>query len=339
MSKANPSLTYSSVQHIKITPEYTGQRIDNFLVNFLKGLPKSRLYRLIRKGEIRVNKKRVKAEYKLQAMDELRLPPLYLDPESNQQKTVFLPSDRLADFEARIVYEDEGLLILNKPSGMPVHGGSEVSLSVIDVLRKLRPRSQSLELVHRLDKGTSGCLMVAKKRSVLRFLHESLRKQQIRKEYLVLVAGHWSRGAVTLSLPLLKNHLSSGERRVRVAEGGKEATTDFSPEAFFSVATLMRASLHTGRTHQIRVQAEHVGHPVVGDDKYGKGDAHNVLAKQIGCKRLFLHAHELELVLPDMAQPLVVRAALEPDLKSVLQRLQSLTIKEKNYGVGVFDHA
>lgn len=306
-----PSHDTPKVKQLSIEPEFAGQRLDNFLINLLKGLPKSRLYRIIRKGEVRVNKGRIKPDYRIRAGDVIRIPPLRLsaDFSANSSEEASALAKAKTKFSAKIseklltqiIFEDDGMLVLNKPSGMAVHGGSGLSFGVIEALRILRPDCPHLELVHRLDRETSGCLMIAKRRSTLRWLHELLRTGQIEKRYWALVKGDW-RGGKVVSEPLKKNQLSSGERIVKVNADGQEALTAFRVLKSYTgtkipKATLMEASPITGRTHQIRVHAEFVGSPVAGDEKYGDELFNREMKKQ-GLSRLFLHAVSISLPLP-----------------------------------------
>lgn len=290
-----PSQT-SGVQMLEVSPELAGQRIDNFLRNQLKGVPKTLIYRILRKGEVRVNKGRIKPEYKLQAGDLVRVPPLRL---AERDEPVPLAQSLLERLEASIIYEDKALIVLNKPAGIAVHGGSGLSYGVIEALRQLRPDAKELELVHRLDRDTSGLLMVAKKRSMLRHLHQALRGDGVDKRYMALVRGRWESGRKQVSAPLLKNTLRSGERMVEVTDEGKEALTLFKVlRRFGDFATLVEARPITGRTHQIRVHALHAGHAIAGDSKYGDEDFSREL-RELGGKRLFLHAYELKVPLPE----------------------------------------
>lgn len=281
---------------LEVSPEFAGQRIDNFLRNQLKGVPKTLIYRILRKGEVRVNKGRVKPEYKLQAGDLVRVPPLRL---AERDEPVPLAQGLLERLEAAIVYEDKALIVLNKPAGIAVHGGSGLSYGVIEALRQLRPDAKELELVHRLDRDTSGLLMVAKKRSMLRHLHQELRGDGVDKRYMALVRGRWESGKKQVNAPLLKNTLRSGERMVEVTDEGKEALTLFRVlRRFGDFATLVEARPVTGRTHQIRVHARHAGHAIAGDSKYGDEDFSREI-RELGGKRLFLHAYGLKVPLPD----------------------------------------
>jgi 23S rRNA pseudouridine955/2504/2580 synthase len=306
------------VHFIDIKPEQAGQRIDNFLITKLKGVPKSRIYRILRKGEVRVNKGRCKPEYRLKAGDQVRIPPIRMEEKPAAPAPPQAQIDRL---EAAILFEDKGLLIINKPCGLAVHGGSGLSFGLIELLRASRPTAPYLELVHRLDRETSGLLLVAKKRSYLRALHEQLRDDKVRKHYRALVCGHWDLGKHHERSPLYKNTLSSGERIVRVDDRGKSAHTLFKPISCFKAASYMEVELFTGRTHQIRVHAAHAGHPVAGDEKYGKQVCNRDL-KQYGLKRLFLHAYRLEFTHPGSGQPMDVIAPLDNELGAVLDALE-----------------
>lgn len=281
---------------LEVSPEFAGQRIDNFLRNQLKGVPKTLIYRILRKGEVRVNKGRIKPEYKLQAGDLVRVPPLRL---AERDEPAPLAQGLLERLEAAIVYEDKALIVLNKPAGIAVHGGSGLSYGVIEALRQLRPDAKELELVHRLDRDTSGLLMVAKKRSMLRHLHQELRGDGVDKRYMALVRGRWETGKKQVNAPLLKNTLRSGERMVEVTDEGKEALTLFRVlRRFGDFATLVEVRPVTGRTHQIRVHARHAGHAIAGDSKYGDEDFSREI-RELGGKRLFLHAYGLKVPLPD----------------------------------------
>ncbi len=308
----------TGVQLLEISTERDGQRIDNFLINTLKDLPRSRIYRLLRKGEIRVNKKRTKPTYRIQAGDVVRLPPLQRAAE-RERPTELSPQLALTLREA-IVWESDQLMVLNKPSGMAVHGGSGVSLGVIEALRLLYPEQKSLELVHRLDRETSGCLLITKKRATLRHLHAQLQAGQVDKTYLALVQGQWPRHLQQVDAPLRKNELVSGERMVNVDEAGKAARTMFRVRQRFADCTLLEVKPITGRTHQIRVHARHMGHPLAGDSKYGSREFNQQLRK-LGLKRLFLHAQGLSFALPDLDQATNVEAGLNTELEAVLNTL------------------
>jgi 23S rRNA pseudouridine955/2504/2580 synthase len=284
------------VRLVEVAPELAGQRIDNFLITYLKGVPKTLIYRILRKGEVRVNKGRIKPEYKLQAGDIVRVPPVRV-PERDEPVPV--AQGLLQRLEAAIVHEDKGLIVLNKPAGIAVHGGSGLSFGVIEAFRQLRPDAKELELVHRLDRDTSGLLMIAKKRSMLRHLHEQLRGDGVDKRYMALVRGNWPTAQKQVRAPLLKSNLRSGERMVEVNDEGKEALTLFKVlRRFGDFATMVEARPITGRTHQIRVHALHAGHCIAGDPKYGDEDFSREI-RDLGGKRLFLHAYALTVPLPD----------------------------------------
>lgn len=307
------------VQWLDISTEQAGQRIDNFLLRFLKGVPKSHIYRLLRKGEVRVNKGRIKPEYRLKSGDQVRIPPVRVS-ESKPASPSGQSVQKLAD---AVLYEDERLLVLNKPAGMAVHGGSGLSYGVIEALRVLRPQAPYLELVHRLDRDTSGCLLIAKRRSELRMLHELLRKGGVDKRYLLLVQGDWSQGPYRVNAALKKNLLRGGERMVRVDEDGKTALTHFHFLESYAGASLMEAELKTGRTHQIRVHATHAGHPLAGDDKYGDADF-NRRMRRLGLKRLFLHAHTVAFEDSERRRNIHVSAPLSADLRKLIQQLEEM---------------
>lgn len=307
----------SGVQMLEVSPELAGQRIDNFLRTQLKGVPKTLIYRILRKGEVRVNKGRIKPEYKLQAGDIVRVPPLRL---AERDEPVPLAQGLLERLEAAIVYEDKALIVLNKPAGIAVHGGSGLSFGVIEALRQLRPDAKELELVHRLDRDTSGLLMVAKKRSMLRHLHHELRGDGVDKRYMALVRGRWDTSKKQVNAPLLKNTLRSGERMVEVTDEGKEALTLFRVlRRFGDFATLVEAKPVTGRTHQIRVHARHAGHSIAGDSKYGDEEFSSVI-RDLGGKRLFLHAYALKVPLPDGGE-LALEAPVDDLWARTLERL------------------
>ncbi len=304
---------------VEVQSDQDGQRLDNFLITHLKGVPKSHIYRIVRKGDVRVNKGRIKPDYRLQAGDAVRIPPLRVSERG--EKDLANPGARvLQRLGDSILFEDEGLLILNKPSGIAVHGGSGLSYGVIEALRVLYPNAPFLELVHRLDRDTSGCLMIAKKRSALRRVHELLRTGGVNKRYLALVKGRWQGGSRTVSAALRKNTLQSGERMVFVDAAGKEATSIFQPHSVFAEASLMQITLLQGRTHQIRVHARHIDHPVAGDEKYGD-DEFNRRMQSKGLKRLFLHARSLSFQMPETGQKISVTAPLSADLELVLSNL------------------
>ncbi|UNH29603.1 23S rRNA pseudouridine(955/2504/2580) synthase RluC [Moellerella wisconsensis] len=312
--------TQNQVQFIDISEDEAGQRIDNFLLARLKGVPKSMIYRIIRKGEVRVNKGRIKPEYKLCSGDSVRIPPVRVA--EKEQSNVSASLTKVAALADCILYEDDVILVLNKPSGTAVHGGSGLSFGVIEGLRALRPDARFLELVHRLDRDTSGVLLVAKKRSALRALHEQLRLKQMQKDYMALVRGQWQSHVKTIQAPLLKNILQSGERIVKVNSEGKPSETRFKIEERFEHATLVKASPVTGRTHQIRVHALHAGHPIACDDRYGDTQFDSQLA-DTGLNRLFLHASALKFTHPQSGEEMRVQAPLDAKLMKCLKVLRN----------------
>ncbi|MEW9809832.1 MAG: 23S rRNA pseudouridine(955/2504/2580) synthase RluC [Candidatus Symbiodolus clandestinus] len=302
----------------QITAEEATQRIDNYLCARLKSVPKSLIYRLLRSGAIRVNQRRIKPFYRLQPEDVIKIPAL----RTAQAPIPLVKLSRVKALEHCILYEDDSLLLLNKPSGMAVHGGSGVTIGVIEGLRALYSKLSSLELVHRLDRDTSGLLMVSKKSSVLRALHQQLREQQVKKCYYLLVHGCWPESCQQIDAPLLKRVLTSGERFVQVHPQGKPATTKFKLLERFSQASLLQATLVTGRTHQIRVHVQSAGHPIVSDRHYGDRQLDAQLLKPGDPERLFLHAATLQFSHPKDNQPLLIKAPLEADLRKLLQRLR-----------------
>lgn len=311
-------MTYcEKVSFVTVDEQYHLQRIDNFLKVYLKGLPKTRIYRLIRKGEVRINKKRIKPEYKLQLGDEVRIPPVRL--EAREAPPIPQKLNHIQQLNERILYEDEALLVINKPAGMAVHGGSGVQFGLIEALRALRPDARFLELVHRLDRDTSGCLMIAKKRSALRQMHEDLRMKRMRKSYHALVYGVWPKKTRCVNAPLRKQVLGSGERIVRVDPvEGKESQTHYRILQGFENVTLVEAQPITGRTHQIRVHCQYMGHPIVGDAKYSRRTDEQALGI-CKIKRLFLHAHELVFQHPlNRDQKIRTVAEREPLLQQML---------------------
>ncbi len=310
----------TAVRMVEVDEGSAGQRIDNFLLKTLKGVPKTRIYRILRKGEVRVNKKRAKPDYRLALGDMVRIPPVRV----SDKPEAIRPADKVLKLiNDSILYEDDGLLVLNKPSGLAVHGGSGLSYGVIEGLRALRPDARFLELGHRLDRDTSGCLVIAKKRSVLRAFHTLLREGGMDKFYLALVMGRWKGGSKGkgIDAPLRKNELKSGERVVRVSEDGKPSLSIFTPLTLYKDCSLMRVKLVTGRTHQARVHAQYSGHPIAGDTKYGDEKFNREMAGR-GLKRLFLHAAELHFTLPDHGT-VHVEAPLDEKLQRLLTNLET----------------
>jgi 23S rRNA pseudouridine955/2504/2580 synthase len=300
-----------------VTADESGQRIDNFLMRHFKTVPRSRVYRLLRKGEVRVNRKRVDAEYRIQAGDEVRLPPVRIEADAQPGR----PSSSLLELlERAVIFQDRHVLVIDKPAGVAVHGGSGMSFGVIEALRASRPR-ETLELVHRLDRDTSGCLIIARDRSTLTSLHALIRNGGMHKTYLALVAGSWQLGTKRIDAPLATDNRQHGERHVRVAAAGKDSVSVFKPVQFFgSLATLMEVDIPTGRTHQIRVHASFAGHPLLGDDKYGDRER-NADLKSHGLKRTFLHAQSVAFEWPGSGVPFHVGAPLPAELAAVLDAI------------------
>lgn len=307
----------AGVQWVTVEADCGGQRLDNFLMAQLRGVPKSMIYRIVRKGEVRVNKGRVKPDTRLAAGDQVRIPPV-----AQREKTPsVVPGSRVQGvLENAVVFENEDMLVVNKPSGIAVHGGSGLDFGLIEVLRAARPQARFLELVHRLDRDTSGLVMVAKKRAMLRFLQNELRQRRIQKRYHALVSGHWDGSVAEVAMPLLRFELGSGERRVRVDDAGKASLTRFRVLENSAGYCLVEASPVTGRTHQIRVHSAWAGHPIAGDDKY-MDDASLRAFRRSGGKRLMLHARELEFALPGEDQPLRLQADYDDTFTSLLARI------------------
>ncbi|PNH97169.1 23S rRNA pseudouridine(955/2504/2580) synthase RluC [Vibrio diazotrophicus] len=309
----------TQVQFIDIDEDMAGQRIDNFLRNQLKSIPKSMVYRILRKGEVRVNKKRVKAEYKLEAGDVVRVPPVTIEAKAEEATAPSTKLNKVAELEHCILHEDDHVLILNKPSGTAVHGGSGLKFGAIEALRALRPQARFLELVHRIDRDTSGILLVAKKRSALRHLQAQFREKTVQKYYFALVMGEWESKWKVVNAPLLKNEVNS---IVRVNSNGKPSETRFKILEKFEQATLIQASPITGRTHQIRVHTQYMGHPIAWDDRYGdrRFDAYTA---QFGIDRLFLHAANIRFVHPATEEQMEINAPLDSKLEHALAQMRS----------------
>jgi 23S rRNA pseudouridine955/2504/2580 synthase len=306
-----------SVEYVTVGEDAAGQRLDNFLLARLKGVPKSHVYRLLRRGEVRVNKGRARPEYRLATGDTVRLPPVRRpEPEAAP------PGGRSTGLrlEGRVIHEDARLIVLDKPSGIAVHGGSGLSHGVIEALRAARPDAPYLELVHRLDRETSGCLLIAKRRSTLRTLHALLREGRMEKRYLALVMGRWELGRVQLQDRLRKT-VRGGERIVMVDETGKAASSEFRPVEIGAHASLLEVRIMTGRTHQIRVQAAEAGHPLAGDERYGDREF-NRRMKALGLGRLFLHAASVGWEDPVSGEWQLYSAPMPEDLREVLTRLE-----------------
>ena len=315
------SLSKESVTLLTIDESGEAQRIDNFLFRHLKGVPKSHIYRILR-GEVRVNKKRVDQTYRLKLGDLLRIPPVRV-AQKQEVAEVYIPA-----LELPIIYEDDALVVINKPAGLAVHGGSGVSFGVIEQMRRARPQAKFLELVHRLDRETSGVLLLAKKRSALTAMHEIMREGNSDKRYLTLVLGRWLNVKQHVKLPLHKFDTPQGEKRVMVRDGGQASHTIFTLQKSWAPQndqmgfSLLEAQLKTGRTHQIRVHLSYLGFPIAGDDKYGDFACNKVLMKQ-GLKRMFLHAHSIAFAHPLTGEPMHLTAPLPKELESFIVKLDS----------------
>ena len=309
-------------RRVRAGDAHAGQRLDNFLLRELAGVPRSRVYRLLRRGEIRVNGKRKQADYRLAADDEVRLPPMRGEARISGDAPRRVPDSLIAAVRAAIVQEDPRLLVLDKPAALAVHGGSGLSYGAIEALRALRPE-ESLELVHRLDRDTSGCLLVARSRTALKLAHALMREGAVEKHYAALVAGRWLLGRKTIDAPVLTHAREGGERVVRVHRAGKVALSIFDvAERYRGIATLMDVAIRTGRTHQIRVHAAFAGHPVAGDEKYGDREC-NARLRALGLRRMFLHASSISFHWPDTGALFRAECPLPPELAAVLARLRA----------------
>jgi 23S rRNA pseudouridine955/2504/2580 synthase len=312
-----PAIEPPKVQQLKVGERGEGQRLDNFLVRFLNDVPKTHVFRVIRKGEVRVNGKRARPEQRLLASDIVRVPPIRVGAAAPPRRA---PPAMVQGLTGAIVYEDPRLLVIDKPAGVAVHGGSGVSFGVIEALRAARP-DETLELVHRIDRDTSGILLIARKPAALRTLHALMRDGQVEKRYLALVRGKWELGKKRIDAPLRTDIRVGGERTVKADASGKEAASVFKPIQFFGKrATLVEVELETGRTHQIRVHADHAGYPLAGDEKYGDTEF-NEKMKELGLKRMFLHAHQVSFTWPDTGVEFSVSAPLPPELSTVIDVL------------------
>jgi 23S rRNA pseudouridine955/2504/2580 synthase len=305
----------SGVRFITVGADSDGQRLDNFLQRELRGVPKSRIYRMVRKGEVRINKGRAKAQTRLHQGDSVRVPPIT----ERAPAPARVAGRQAAALESAVLHEDRDLVVINKPSGMAVHGGSGLSFGVVEAMRTLRPEWAELSLVHRLDRETSGCLVLARRRSALRRLHEAFREDRVEKIYLALVPGHWPHGTITVDAPLSVHERRGGERHVTVAADGKASVTELSPTEFYSDCTLLRVKPLTGRTHQIRVHLQHVGSAIIGDERYGDPDI-NARFRRAGLKRLFLHAQSIAFA-DGSGNEQLFTAPLTEDLAGFLARL------------------
>ncbi|MFZ9709321.1 MAG: RluA family pseudouridine synthase [Steroidobacteraceae bacterium] len=322
----------SAVRRVHISQEDAGSRLDKFLTRQFPDVPRTRLFRIVRKGEVRVNGKRAGVDTRLAEGDEVRLPPVRIEapPAGTAARGPRVPASLIESINRSILFEDERLIAIDKPAGVAVHGGSGISFGVIEALRAARPEErEQLELVHRLDRDTSGVLLIARKASVLRMLHAQLRDGEgFEKRYLALVQGSWQLGKKRIDAPLRTDLRVGGERTVRVAPSGKPSQSDFRPvQGFGRLATLMEVSILTGRTHQIRVHSAHAGHPVAGDEKYGDAEF-NARMQELGLRRMFLHASSLSFVWPDRGTEFSVNAPLPAELAAVLDALAGLKRKK-----------
>ena len=312
-----------AVRQVEVSAEQAGVRLDNYLTQLLAGVPRSRIFRIVRRGEVRVNGKRASPETRLQTGDKVRIPPVSLPAPDAPPPPARVPRTLIETVRDAIISETERLIVVNKPAGIAVHGGSGVSFGIIEALRAARP-DETLELVHRLDRDTSGCLLVARKPAALRVLHALMRDGLVQKGYLALVKGQWDLGKKRIDVPLNTESRMGGERTVRVQAGAKAAVSRFSPvQSFRNRASVVEVELETGRTHQIRVHAAHVGHPVAGDDKYGDKDF-NARMREEGLSRMFLHAHRISFDWPNGGD-FSASAPLPKDLAAVLDALGQST--------------
>jgi len=309
--------TNSGIRLLEVNESDSGQRIDNYLMKHLKGVPRSMIYRLLRKGSVRVNKKRKKPDYRIEAGDIVKVPPI----RTTETGGIEIPPAQSEKIKQNVLYEDDSLMIINKPAGMAVHGGSGLAWGLIELVRKTWPEYKSIELIHRLDRFTSGCLLLAKTRVALLNVQEQIKKFELHKSYLALTQGEWPLAEVKVDARLQKNVIKSGERMVLVTPEGKEALSYFRTRQQFKSAALCEVEIITGRTHQIRVHAASEGHGVAGDTKYGDSEF-NKQMKSIGLKRMFLHAHKITLRHPETTKLLTQEAPLPSELSSVLSNLE-----------------
>ncbi len=323
MSEQPEGQIREGVRHVEVTADEAGGRLDNFLTKLLGGVPRSRVFRIVRRGEVRVNGKRAGPETRLQLGDKVRIPPVSLPSPDAPPPVARVPKTLIETVRDSIITENDRLIVINKPAGIAVHGGSGVSFGIIEALRAARPE-ETLELVHRLDRDTSGCLLVARKPAALRVVHALMRDGLVEKGYLALVKGQWDLGKKRIDVPLNTETRVGGERTVRVQVGAKSAVSRFSPVQFFrNRASVVEVDLETGRTHQIRVHAAHVGHPVAGDDKYGDKDF-NARMREEGLTRMFLHSHRISFDWPNGGD-FSASAPLPKDLAAVLDALGEAT--------------
>ena len=312
--KSNTSVS-DGVQLVRVEKSHVGQRLDNFLIRHLKGVPRTRVYRLIRRGEVRVNKKRCKPDRKLELGDEVRIPPY----KSSYSEQTAKPSQALQEFLINsILLENDDLLVINKPAGMAVHGGTSVAMGLIEALRQCKPEWGELELAHRIDRGTTGCLVISKNSLFLKYIQKQFKVKNVKKHYIALVHGIWPESLTVVDAPLQKDPVGENERIVRVLESGKPSLTRFAVRQHFEGASLIEAMPQTGRTHQIRVHCQHSGHGIVGDEKYTFKAKNSALSK---VKNLCLHAWKIEFELPEGGAPIRVEAAIPNHLDALIQKL------------------
>ena len=318
MNTVNNS-TKSAIRLLEVSESESGQRIDNYLMKHLKGVPRSMIYRLLRKGSVRVNKKRKKADYRIESGDIIKIPPV----RTAQAGNIEIPDNQVNKIKQCVVYEDDSLLVINKPAGMAVHSGSGLAWGLIEVVRLAWPEYKSIELAHRLDRFTSGCLLLAKTRPALLNIQQQITSCSLHKSYLALTQGRWDTTKVKVDSRLRKNVIQGGERMVQVDPEGKEALSYFITQKQFAEAALCEVEIVTGRTHQIRVHAASEGHPLAGDTKYGDA-LFNKRLKVHGLKRMFLHAHKLTFRHPETNKPILVTSPLASELETVLNNLSVL---------------
>lgn len=306
----------TKVQFLEVFEAGEGQRLDNFLIRHLKGVPRSRIYRIIRKGEVRVNKKRAKPEKKLSLGDLVRIPPITLAAREAPAKVGVNLSKYLQEC---VIHEQDEFLVLNKPAGLSVHGGTGVRLGLIEAMRQIKPQWAQLELAHRLDRDTSGCLIISKKAIFLKHITNELKVRNVNKTYMALVHGHWPKSLLEVTAPLLKSEISAGERMVKVDAEGKPSKTTFSIIKRFKLATLIKAMPETGRTHQIRVHCQSVDHSIAGDSKYTAPEKASQLPQ---ARKLCLHAYRVEFSMPDDGERVGFEAQLNSDFEDLLKILE-----------------
>jgi len=317
--------SFDKPQFWTIDADHKDQRIDNYLFTHLKGVPKSHIYRILRKGEVRVNKGRIKVVYKLKVGDVIRIPPIRVAEPKDTSKISKL--DKVQQLEESIIVETNQYMVINKPSGIAVHGGSGLSFGVIEAFRSLRPKEKFLELVHRIDRDTSGCLLIAKRRSFLVHFQNQLRHRKMNKEYLAVVSGKWPKKNKTVDVALLKKTLPSGERIVVVDEQGKPSETKFSLIENLGEYSLIRAKPVTGRTHQIRVHARHCFCPLLGDEKYSDLDKDRTLLQKLHIKTFILHAERLTFKLPETDEVVTVEAPIPKQMSKIIKSLRTNLIE------------